>query len=142
VLTSITGLEFAYAEAPASLKSVVMAFFLITVAIGNLLVMVSGEFDVCGESCNYFLFAGLMVVAFIWFAIAAWLYARSIAASATGGAPYAQLGQSPSVSGGMLLSGDEATDEATSLGGGEAGAGVSPARPRSRGTGEKEVEVS
>lgn len=76
VLCSITGLEFAYAEAPISMKSVVMAFFLITVAIGNLLVSVSSEVDICGPACNYFFFAALMVVAMAWFAYAAWRYAK------------------------------------------------------------------
>ena len=76
VLTSITGLEFAYAEAPATMKSVVMAFFLLTVAIGNLLVSATGESNICGEACNYFVFAGLMVLAMLWFCYAAWRYAR------------------------------------------------------------------
>ncbi len=38
VLVSATGLEFAYAQAPASLKSVVMSLWLLTTAAGNFLV--------------------------------------------------------------------------------------------------------
>ncbi len=36
VMVSITGLEFSYTQAPASLKSLVMAFYLASVAVGNL----------------------------------------------------------------------------------------------------------
>ncbi len=38
VLLSASGLEFAYAQAPASLKSVVMSLWLLTTAVGNFLV--------------------------------------------------------------------------------------------------------
>ena len=37
VLVSITGIEFAYSEAPLSMKGSIMAFFYMTVAIGDLL---------------------------------------------------------------------------------------------------------
>ena len=37
ILVSITGLEFAYAQAPESMKSTVMALFLLTTAVGDLL---------------------------------------------------------------------------------------------------------
>lgn len=37
---SITGLEFSYSQAPASMKSVVQACFLLTTAVGNLLVVI------------------------------------------------------------------------------------------------------
>jgi POT family proton-dependent oligopeptide transporter len=38
ILVSTTGLEFAYTQAAPSMKSMVMSFWLLTVAIGNLLV--------------------------------------------------------------------------------------------------------
>jgi dipeptide/tripeptide permease len=34
---STTGLEFAYAEAPASMKAVIMSLFLLTTTVGDLL---------------------------------------------------------------------------------------------------------
>lgn len=37
VMVSIVGLEFAYTQAPRAMKSVVMSFFLLSVAVGNLL---------------------------------------------------------------------------------------------------------
>ena len=36
VMVSITGLEFAYTQAPKKMKSVIMALFLISVSLGNL----------------------------------------------------------------------------------------------------------
>lgn len=38
ILVSITGLEYAYSQAPISMKSTLMSFWLLTVATGNLLV--------------------------------------------------------------------------------------------------------
>lgn len=38
VLISITGLEYAYSQAPASMKSTLMSFWLLTIATGNFLV--------------------------------------------------------------------------------------------------------
>jgi POT family proton-dependent oligopeptide transporter len=37
VMISITGLEFAYTQAPKSMKSTIMSFWLLTVFVGNLL---------------------------------------------------------------------------------------------------------
>ena len=38
VLVSITGLEFAYTQAPRSMKSTIMGFWLLCVTLGNVLV--------------------------------------------------------------------------------------------------------
>lgn len=40
---SISGLSFAYAEAPQSMKSVISATWLLTVAFGNLIVVIIAE---------------------------------------------------------------------------------------------------
>jgi proton-dependent oligopeptide transporter, POT family len=41
VLVSATGLEFAYSQAPASMKGVIMAFWLLAVTVGNLWVLLA-----------------------------------------------------------------------------------------------------
>lgn len=43
VLFSITGLEFAYSQAPVSMKSCIMAGWLLTVSIGNAIVVIFAE---------------------------------------------------------------------------------------------------
>ncbi|GFR78311.1 solute carrier family 15 member 1 [Elysia marginata] len=43
ILFSITGLSFAYSQAPTSMKSVLQAAWLMTVAFGNLVVIVFAE---------------------------------------------------------------------------------------------------
>lgn len=43
VLFSITGLEFAYSQAPISMKSCIMAGWLLTVSIGNAIVVIFAE---------------------------------------------------------------------------------------------------
>ncbi|KAH7289647.1 hypothetical protein KP509_30G012700 [Ceratopteris richardii] len=60
VLFSITGLEFAYSQAPDSMKSVVQSFWLLTVAAGNLVTvvivaMIEGKLTKANE---FFFFAG------------------------------------------------------------------------------------
>ena len=41
VLVSATGLEFAYSQAPASMKGVIMSFWLLSVTFGNLWVLIT-----------------------------------------------------------------------------------------------------
>ena len=43
VMLSITGLEFSYSQAPTSMKSVVQAAWLLTVAFGNVIVVIVAE---------------------------------------------------------------------------------------------------
>jgi hypothetical protein len=62
-MVSITGLEFAYSQAPQSMKSVVMAGWLLTTAVGNAIVAVIAESKIFSERwIEFFFFAGLMVV--------------------------------------------------------------------------------
>ena len=43
ILFSITSMEFAYSQAPKSMKSVIQALYLMTTAVGNLITMVIVE---------------------------------------------------------------------------------------------------
>ena len=53
ILFSITGLEFAYSQAAPSMKSVLQAYWLLTVAIGSVVVIVVAEASL--KSGNLFL---------------------------------------------------------------------------------------
>eukprot|EP00045_Choanoeca_perplexa_P016071 m.212310 g.212310 ORF g.212310 m.212310 type:complete len:742 (+) comp17159_c0_seq3:339-2564(+) len=72
VLFSITGLELAFAEAPATMKAVVQAGWLLTTTIGSLIVIIVAEasfFD--KQRDEFFFFAGSMLavtVVFAWLA--------------------------------------------------------------------------
>lgn len=46
IMFSITGLEFAYSQAPESMKSVCQSAWLLTVALGNLFVIIFNELDI------------------------------------------------------------------------------------------------
>uniref|UniRef100_T1GBT6 Major facilitator superfamily (MFS) profile domain-containing protein n=1 Tax=Megaselia scalaris TaxID=36166 RepID=T1GBT6_MEGSC len=63
VMFSVTGLEFSFTQAPASMKSVLQACWLLSVAIGNMLVVVIAELKLFeSQSAEFCLFAILMVV--------------------------------------------------------------------------------
>ncbi|HVU00860.1 MAG TPA: hypothetical protein VHE30_03880 [Polyangiaceae bacterium] len=74
VLVSITGLEFAYSQAPKRMKSTIMAFWLFTVAIGNVLVSLLAEFSRLPLVTFFWLFAGLMLLSGLAFGLRAWFY--------------------------------------------------------------------
>lgn len=66
VLLSASGLEFAYAQAPASLKSVVMSLWLLTTAVGNFLVAVITTVNarlVHADGVHEFLFYAVLMLA-------------------------------------------------------------------------------
>lgn len=72
ILFSITGLEFAYSQAPTSMKSFCQSFWLIMVAVGNLIVIMVtwinpfGRFGVKHyEVCNYLCYASLLFIGLI-----------------------------------------------------------------------------
>jgi len=73
VLVSISGLEFAYTQAAASMKSTIMSFWMLTVAAGNLLVSVitqlgASEDGATSVTTGRFLFyAGLTFVVAVMF---------------------------------------------------------------------------
>ncbi|XP_043852319.1 solute carrier family 15 member 1, partial [Dromiciops gliroides] len=75
VVFSITGLEFSYSQAPSNMKSVLQAGWLLTVAVGNIIVLIvaeAGKFHV--QWAEYILFAALLLVVCVIFAIMAYYY--------------------------------------------------------------------
>ncbi|XP_046387929.1 peptide transporter family 1-like isoform X2 [Ischnura elegans] len=62
VMFSITGLQFSFTQAPASMKSLMQAMWLLTVAFGNLIVVIIAEAQfVKSQTAEFFLFAGLLL---------------------------------------------------------------------------------
>jgi POT family proton-dependent oligopeptide transporter len=74
VLVSVTGLEFAYTQAPRSMKSTIMGFWLLNNTIGNLLVAFLAGFESLPLAQFFWIFAGLMAVATVVFATLAYFY--------------------------------------------------------------------
>ncbi|XP_059045686.1 peptide transporter family 1 [Achroia grisella] len=75
VMFSVTGLEFSFTQAPASMKSVLQSVWLLTVAFGNLIVVliVEGNF-LDAQWKEFFLFAGLMMIDMLIFSVMAFRY--------------------------------------------------------------------
>ncbi|EGC34259.1 hypothetical protein DICPUDRAFT_98288 [Dictyostelium purpureum] len=74
ILLSITGLEFAYANSPRSMKSVVMAGWLLTVSIGNLFDVFVISSIKASEFVLYIIFAAVMFVFICIFVIIAYKF--------------------------------------------------------------------
>lgn len=74
VMVSITGLEFAYTQAPRRMKSTIMSFWLLAVAFGNKLVVVVAGLEGLGLAEFFWVFAGLMAVAALLFGARAAFY--------------------------------------------------------------------
>lgn len=75
VLVSITGLEFAYTQAPRSMKSTIMGFWLLCVTGGNILVaFLAPVQEIFSLSAFFWLFTTLALVASVVFAILAYFY--------------------------------------------------------------------
>ncbi|NWR12853.1 S15A1 protein, partial [Paradoxornis webbianus] len=75
VLFSVTGLEFSYSQAPSNMKAVLQAGWLLTVAVGNIIVIiVAGVSTIKQQWAEYVLFAALLLVVCIIFAIMASFY--------------------------------------------------------------------
>ncbi|XP_066930384.1 solute carrier family 15 member 2-like isoform X2 [Clytia hemisphaerica] len=78
VMFSVTGLEFAYSQAPPSMKSVLQACWLVTTAFGDLIVVIlSLSKPVDGVEKEMFLYGGVMLVVAIIFAIMSYFYTYS-----------------------------------------------------------------
>uniref|UniRef100_A0A8C0V4P1 Solute carrier family 15 member 1-like n=1 Tax=Cyanistes caeruleus TaxID=156563 RepID=A0A8C0V4P1_CYACU len=75
VLFSVSGLEFSYSQAPSNMKSVLQAGWLLTVAVGNIIVLiVTGASTIKEQWAEYVLFAALLLAVCIIFAIMASFY--------------------------------------------------------------------
>lgn len=62
VMVSITGLEFAYTQAPRAMKSTIMSLWLLTVTAGNLFTAVIEFLNHFHGASEYFFYASLMFV--------------------------------------------------------------------------------
>uniref|UniRef100_A0A8C6KX48 Solute carrier family 15 member 1 n=1 Tax=Nothobranchius furzeri TaxID=105023 RepID=A0A8C6KX48_NOTFU len=75
VVFSVTGLEFSYSQAPSNMKSVLQAGWLLTVAVGNIIVLIVAEAAQLPDKwAEYILFASLLVLVCIIFAVMAMFY--------------------------------------------------------------------
>lgn len=74
VMVSVTGLEFAYTQAPKRMKSTVMGFWLLTVTVGNVLVSFLAGFKNLEPVTSFWIYGGLMVLAGLSFALRARTY--------------------------------------------------------------------
>jgi proton-dependent oligopeptide transporter, POT family len=73
VMVSITGLEFAYTQAPRRMKSTIMGFWLLTVSLGNVLVSVVSLIKL-PPAPFFWVFAALMLGAGLLFGLRAYFY--------------------------------------------------------------------
>jgi hypothetical protein len=74
VLVSVTGLEFAYTQAPRAMKSTIMGFWLLCISFGNVLVAFLAPLQTLSLATFFWTFAGLMVIAAVVFVILAARY--------------------------------------------------------------------
>ncbi|MEY4514162.1 MAG: hypothetical protein RLZZ450_6284 [Pseudomonadota bacterium] len=74
VMVSVTGLEFAYTQAPRRMKSLIMCFWMLAVSFGNILVALLARFENLPRVQFFWTFAGLMLGAAVLFGIRAAFY--------------------------------------------------------------------
>jgi len=79
VLVSATGLEFAYSQAPPAMKSVIMAFWSLSVTIGNLWVLVVNAGVKNHAVVGFIQSSGFGITAFQMFFFAAFAFAAALA---------------------------------------------------------------
>jgi POT family proton-dependent oligopeptide transporter len=79
VLVSATGLEFAYSQAPRSMKGVIMSFWLLSVSYGNLWVLITNAALRTEPVSDRIAATGLTESAFLMFFFAAFAFAASLA---------------------------------------------------------------
>jgi len=75
IMFSISGISFAYSQAPASMKSVMQSLWYMTIAIGNLIVIIVAESRfIKSQVYEYIFFAGLLGLATIVFLALSYFY--------------------------------------------------------------------
>uniref|UniRef100_A0A287BMQ3 Solute carrier family 15 member 2 n=2 Tax=Sus scrofa TaxID=9823 RepID=A0A287BMQ3_PIG len=74
VMFSVTGLEFSYSQAPSSMKSVLQAAWLLTVAVGNIIVLIVAQFSGLVQWAEFILFSCLLLVVCLIFSIMGYYY--------------------------------------------------------------------
>ncbi|MCA9582428.1 MAG: hypothetical protein KC416_11580, partial [Myxococcales bacterium] len=74
VMVSVTGLEFAYTQAPRRMKSTIMGFWLLCISLGNELVALLAGFQGLPLATFFWIFAGLMALAAVLFGARASFY--------------------------------------------------------------------
>ncbi len=74
VMVSITGLEFAYTQAPRAMKSTIMSFWLLTVFVGNMLTAYIAKVNVFQGAAQFDFFTALMFAVSLVFVFAASRY--------------------------------------------------------------------
>jgi POT family proton-dependent oligopeptide transporter len=78
VLVSATGLEFAYSQAPASMKGIIMAFWSLAVTVGSLWVLIVNKSVKNDAVLGYISHSGIGVVAFQMYFFAAFAMLAAI----------------------------------------------------------------
>ena len=75
IIILIIGLEFAYSQAPASMKSCLQAAWLMTVAFGNLIVVIEAESHLfTNQMTEFFFFAAMLFVVMLVFVVMSIFY--------------------------------------------------------------------
>lgn len=75
ILVSISGLTFSYEEAPTSMKSIVQALWILTISVGNLVVVIIAESKfVSNQVHEYLIFMALLALATGLFFVVAFFY--------------------------------------------------------------------
>lgn len=74
VMISITGLEFAYTQAPRAMKSTIMSFWLLTVFAGNIFTAFIAKLNRFEGASQFLFFALAMFAVSGVFIVSAWLY--------------------------------------------------------------------
>ncbi|XP_015975432.2 solute carrier family 15 member 2 isoform X1 [Rousettus aegyptiacus] len=74
VMFSVTGLEFSYSQAPSSMKSVLLAAWLLTIGVGNFIVFAVAQFSGLVQWAEFVLFSCLLLVVCLIFSIMGYCY--------------------------------------------------------------------